>query len=254
MKKLVKTIFRNMVFWYQWDDKYIGQRIALGKYEPYLTKLILEKIGPESVVVDVGANMGYYSLLAGKTAKKVYAIEPEELNFSILKKNTQSNGLKNVELIKAAGGSRQGKVTIKRAKINPGAHKVEMERGEIKMIRLDDLIKEKVDVIKIDVEGMESEVIRGAKNLIEKWKPVIFLEYGINSRNKEMIKFLKQVYGAIFWIDEYGQTYRKINDKKLSVVEGNLVVKKGRGWEWGQVKDIRIKKWIKRWIKKYPLT
>ncbi len=71
MKKLVKTIFKNTVFWYQWDDKFIGQRIALGKYEPYLAKLILEKIKPESVMVDVGANIGYYSLLAGKTAKKI---------------------------------------------------------------------------------------------------------------------------------------------------------------------------------------
>ena len=58
MRKLVKTIFKNTVFWYQWNDEFVGQRIALGKYEPYLTKLILGKIKPESVVVDVGANMG----------------------------------------------------------------------------------------------------------------------------------------------------------------------------------------------------
>ena len=254
MKKLVKTIFKNTVFWYQWDDKYIGQRIALGKYEPYLTKLILEKIKPESMMVDVGANVGYYSLLAGKRTKKVYAIEPEELNFSILKKNAQSSGLKNVELIKAAAGDRQGRVVIKRSKVNPGAHKVVGSGGEIKMIRLDDLIKEKVDVIKIDVEGMEAEVIKGARNLIEKWKPIIFLEYGVNDRDKKMIEFLRQVYGSIFWIDEYGQTYRKISDGELDEMEGNLMVKKGLGWEWGQVKDIRVKKWIKRWIKKYPLT
>ena len=253
-----------MVFWYQWDDKYIGQRIALGKYEPYLTKLILEILNrvsargtdgqDDGVFIDVGANIGYYSLLAGKTAKKVYAIEPEELNFSILKKNTQSNGLKNIELIKAAAGRRQGKVTIKRSKINPGAHKVAVGRGEIKMIKLDEMIKEKVDVIKIDVEGMEAEVIKGAKNLIEKWMPTIFLEYGVNSRDKGMIKFLRRVYGTIYWIDEYGQTYRKINDGELDRVEGNLMVKKGRGWEWGQARDIRIKKWIKRCLKKYPLT
>lgn len=254
MKKLVKTIFQNTVFWYQWDDKYIGQRIALGKYEPYLTKLILGKITPESVVIDVGANVGYYSLLAGKIAKKVYAIEPEELNFSILKKNTQSNGFKNIKLIKVAAGNRQGKVVIKRSKINPGAHKVVMERGEIKMIRLDDLIKEKVDVIKIDVEGMEAEVIRGAKNLIEKWRPIIFLEYGVNGRDKKMIKFLRRMYGVIYWIDEYGQTYRKISDGELERATGNLMMKEEDEWEWGQVKDIRIKKWIKRWIKKYPLT
>ena len=254
MKKLVKTIFKNTVFWYQWDDRYIGQRIALGKYEPYLTKLILEKIKPESVMVDVGANIGYYSLLTAKTAKKVFAIEPEELNFSILKKNAQSNGLKNIELIKAAAGSRQGKAVIKRSKVNPGAHKVVRSEGEIKMIRLDDLIKEKVDVIKIDVEGMEAEVIKGARNLIEKWKPIIFLEYGVNGRDKKMIEFLRQVYGSIFLIDEYGQTYRKIGDRESGKVEGNLMVKKEGGWEWGQVKDIRVKKWIKRWIKKYPPT
>jgi len=64
---------------------------------------------------------------------------------------------------------------IKRSKVNPGSTQSGGGREvKIKMIRLDDLIKEKVDVIKIDVEGMEAEVIKGARNLIEKWKPIIF--------------------------------------------------------------------------------
>ena len=187
-------------------------------------------------------------------AKKVYAIEPEEANFLILKKNTQSNGLKNIKLVKAAAGRKQGKVAIKKSETNLGAHKIITSGGGIKMIRLDELVKEKVDVIKIDVEGMEAEVIMGAKNLIKKWKPIIFWEYGVCGRDKSIFEFLRQVYGVIYRIDEYSQTYRKINDGDLGKMAGNLMVKRQTRWGWGQVKDIRIKKWIKRWLKKYPLT
>jgi len=247
MKKLTSTIYRGVKIWYQWDDLHIGQRIALGKYEPYLTNLILEKVNKGDVFVDVGANIGYYSLLAAKKGARVYAIEPEEKNLAVLEKNVKENNLEeNIKLVKAGAGEKKGWAEIRKSESNFGAHKLKKGGGKVKIIRLDDLIKEKVNVMKIDVEGMEAEVVKGAQKLIKKWKPTIFFEYGINSRNRKLLDFLSNIYGKIFAIDEYVQFYRLKDIKKLKNFRGNLMVKKNLGWEWGQIKDIQIKKWIKK--------
>lgn len=248
MNKLVKTVIGGEVkIYYQWNDRHIGQRIALGKYEPYLTKLILEKVDKNSTFVDVGANIGYYSLLSVKKGARVWAIEPDEDNFAILKKNVKENGLdKKIKLIKAGAGSKNAWAKIERSEVNFGAHKLINRKGDVKIIRLDDVIKEKVDVIKIDVEGMEAKVVAGAKNLIKKWQPIIFFEYGINLRNGGLLNFLSKIYGGIFVIDEYAQFYRPAEVKKLKNYEGNLMVKKNLGWEWGQVKNVDWKKVIKK--------
>ena len=254
MNKLVKTIIDGGVeIWYQWNDLHIGQRIALGKYEPYLTKLMIEILkqvqDDETVFVDVGANIGYYSLLAAKKGARVIAIEPEKTNFEILEKNVKKNGLeKKIKMIRAGAGRKNTWAKIEKSKVNFGAHKLKSGRGKIKIIRLDDVIKEKVEVIKIDVEGMEGEVVAGAKNLIKKWQPTIIFEYGISLRNRQLIKFLSKIYGEIYAIDEYCQMYWLVEAKKLEKFAGNLMVKKNLGWEWGQIKNVDWRKVIKKYL------
>ena len=90
MKLKKARIFGKYKFFYLENDRYIGQRIALEKYEPYETQLILRQAKVGDTVVDVGANIGYYTvLLADKIGKtgKIYAFEPDKTNFEILKKN-----------------------------------------------------------------------------------------------------------------------------------------------------------------------
>ena len=91
--KLKKTKLGKLNFWYRNDDKFIGQRIALGKYEKYETAIMLGQLNINSIVVDVGANIGYYTLQMAQRAKKVYAIEPYKECFEILKKNVKENNL-----------------------------------------------------------------------------------------------------------------------------------------------------------------
>lgn len=262
-------IFGKYVFYYLAGDKYVGQRIALEKYEPYETELILRQVKKGDVVVDVGANIGYYTiLLADKVGKKgkVYAFEPDSTNFEILEKNIKANGLKNVVAVKAAVGSRDGKLKLYKSSENFGDHKLygeEKVKEEVKIIKLDNFVKEKIDLVKIDTQGWEPEVIDGAKNLIEKWKPIMFMEYSPASYKiakldgKKMMEWLKNIYKKFFWIDEWLYIYKVLNIDKIEQIcrtnkteYADLWLKKNVRFK-DQIKgfsNFKIKKWVKKLI------
>lgn len=275
--KLKKTkIFGKYIFYYLKNDKYIGQRIALEKYEPYETKLILRQTKKGDVVIDVGANIGYYTvILADKVGNsgKVYAFEPDKINFEILKKNIEINKFKNVVAINTAVGSREGKIDLYKSKENLGDHKLFQiplgsaaspfdERDIVKIINLDSYFKNiKVDLMKIDTQGWEPEVIEGAKKIIEKNKPIMFLEYSPASYKQakldgeKMMTFLRKIYPKIWWIDEWLYIYKNLNQRKIDKIcatnktgYADLWVKKEVTFsdKIGQVKNLKIKKLVKK--------
>lgn len=278
--KLVRTkIFNKHIINYLADDKYIGQRIALEKYEPYLTKLMLSKINNGDVVIDIGANIGYYTILfSNKVGKKgkVISIEPDETNYKILQKNIKENNLKNVIVVKKALGNENKKIYLYKSEENYGDHRVwgdknktadtKRERISVECQKLDDLIKdlkeEKINFIKMDVQGFEGKVIEGGQKVIKENKPIIFFEYWPWAIKKsasdlqKMLLFLEKVYKKIFWIDEYIQIYTPVSKsfliKKYKITNknesGNLWVKNGIDFTdiIGQFKDFWIKKYIKR--------
>ncbi len=269
VKNLKKVkIFGKYKFFYLENDRYIGQRIALEKYEPYETKLILRQVKKGSVVVDVGANIGYYTIiLADKVGKtgKVYAFEPDKTSFEILKKNIAINNLKNVVVVNAAVGSKNGYLNLYKSKGNLGDHKVygKGKAERIKVFKLDDFIKEKVDLIKIDTQGWEPEVVKGAQNLIFKNKPIIFMEYSPASykaaklNGKEMMKNLRKIYKKIWWIDEWLYIYRNLSQKRIDKIcatnktgYADLWMKKAISLFdfWYQYKDIKIKQFVKKYF------
>lgn len=293
VKNLKKArVFGKYIFNYLPNDKFVGQRIALEKYEPYLTKLMLSKIKEGDVVLDIGANIGYYAVLfAEKTGKtgKVIAIEPDPINFEILQKNIKENKLFNVVAVQAAVGNENKKMEIFKSKENFGDHRMwnqnplpdkpesPLKEGgqfrkskEVFCRRLDDLLKEleyqKIDFIKMDVQGFESLVVKGGEKVIEKNKPIIFFEYWpwgnkkAGSDIKKMMNFFRKIYKKIFWIDEYIQIYspvsQKFLDKKYSDKNeseyGNLWLKSEINFSdlLGQIKDFWIKKFIKRILRK----
>jgi FkbM family methyltransferase len=268
MKLKKCKVFEKYVFYYLADDKYIGQRIALEKYEPYETQLILKQAKRGDVVVDVGANIGYYTiLLADKVGKsgKVYAFEPDKISFEILVKNIKENKLKNVVVVNAAVGNKQGKLKLHKSKENFGDYKLYgKDKGNetVKIIKLDDFLKNiKINLIKIDTQGWEPEVIKGMEKLIKKNKPAIFLEYSPASykvaklNGKEMMENLRKIYPKIWWIDEWLYIYKNLSQKKIDEIcttnktgYADLWMRKGIGFNdlYNQYKDIKIKQLIKR--------
>jgi FkbM family methyltransferase len=141
--------------------------------------LVLKLLKPGFHVVDVGANIGYYVLLFRKgigPAGKVVAIEPSPENLPELLLNVERNSLdKNVEIIEAAVGALTGTAGLQRG-INSG---ITSDNGAAYVVRLDtldNLIGGRVDFIKIDVEGFELFVLKGATHIISECRPILFVE------------------------------------------------------------------------------
>jgi FkbM family methyltransferase len=218
--KLAKTKLNGLNFWYREDDKFVGQRIVAGKYEEYETKLILRQVQDTAIAVDVGANIGYYTLLMAQKCKKVYAIEPDKENFEILKKNVEENKFTNVVILNVAAGEKKEKKYLIKDKNNYGnSHlnpsKSPFDKGDLQRIsclRLDDILinEHKIDLIKLDTQGWEPQVVEGAKRIIKRDSPILFLEYTPSEyKNNKMIGFLKNVYKSTWSIDYWFYICRK---------------------------------------------
>jgi FkbM family methyltransferase len=149
-----------------------GERSIAERY------LIRGLLSPGMRVVDVGANIGYYLLMFERgigPSGKMVSIEPSPENLPELKENIRSNRFGNVELHENAVGSSDGRIGL-RSEINSGIVQEEEGCYSVEMKRLDSIIKERVDFLKIDVEGYEGEVLRGAWEVIARDRPVLFLE------------------------------------------------------------------------------
>lgn len=137
-----------------------------------------EPKGDEKIIIDLGANVGLYTIYAAKrTRGKVIAVEPEPINFELLRKNVELNKLNNVILINQAVGDYNGTVKLYLAS-HAGGHSIfrswvpEKNSIEVKMTTLDSLLERlnvsSVDMIKIDVENAEYLVLRGSQKSLSR--------------------------------------------------------------------------------------
>jgi FkbM family methyltransferase len=131
-------------------------------------------VRPDSCIADVGANQGIYTLFFSNLVPsgRIYAFEPDPALFASLKENVQENAAKNVVLFNAAAASQPGKLLLRPGLFNRGDNQiVQRERGEpgtiqVDAIPLDQAIPSlKLDLLKIDVQGFEVEVLKGAQEL-----------------------------------------------------------------------------------------
>ena len=156
-------------------------------YEPELTHL--EKIlSPGKVFIDAGANFGIYTLVASKLVGetgRVVAFEPTTQSFSTLTQNVALNGLTNVLTLSVALSEKPGRAWLYHGPdpVRNSLGKAPSWGGEAEEVVTDSLdnmfqqgLIERVDVIKIDVEGAEELVLRGATNILKFMHPVIIFE------------------------------------------------------------------------------
>lgn len=139
-----------------------------GAWEPELTSYLRAVLRPGHTFVDVGAHVGYFSILASRCVGPggtVIALEPEARNLDLLRRNLARNGCSNVDVFPVAACAVSGWMSLALDEHNRGAHRlVPAGEGEqaVRCVALDDLAPETVDVIKIDAQGYDHEVLAGA--------------------------------------------------------------------------------------------
>ncbi len=131
------------------------------------------------IAIDVGAHVGFWTLDLAARFSEVYAFEPAPDTFECLIKN--ATGHDNVHCFNSAVGPYQGVCTVMddpepKRKGNTGARFVVADAGHTQMIALDDFGFRGCDLLKIDVEGFEPGVLRGALALIRAYRPIIIME------------------------------------------------------------------------------
>jgi len=224
-----------------------------GMRDDKIINLIKKNIQPNSVVFDVGANIGYYSIPLALHLKKhggeVHAFEPVDSNFKSLGMAIKQNKLTNVISNKFALGASEGNIEIVKTEkgnsgnavlsFNDSDYEKGMEKEIIPMTTLDLYMTKsqllRCDFIKIDIEGAEIFFIQGGLNFIEKYQPIIYGEFN----SYFLKKFGYTVLDIWELIEPLGYTcyiedkYYRGSFNKTTIREGNedllLIPKKNEG-------------------------
>ncbi len=197
-----------------------------GIYDPNLVTVIKALLPTDGVFIDVGANMGYCSLLMSRTVGedgKIFAIEPSERDFLRLVDNVSLNKLSNVGVYRLAISDGYGRVkvsiapeersslnTLGTAFSNKGIEELRSE--EVIATTLDRFTEQegidRIDVIKMDIEGSEFKALRGAKESIERYRPTLIVGVNKNSLNangssiEDVVSTLKEFRYKIYYPSE----------------------------------------------------
>jgi len=202
-----------------------------GVYEPLETKLVKKEIKKGDVVLDIGANIGYYTLIFAKLVGeegKVFAFEPDPDNFALLKKNIEINGYRNVILVQKAVSNKTAKIRLYLSEARADVHTIyDSHDGrqsiEIEAVRLDDYFKNyngRIDFIKMDIEGAEAGAIQGMPLLLRKNKhlkilteflPIALKEFGIDAED-----YLKLLLKHGFTLYDINQRRKKIEPDNIA--------------------------------------
>ncbi|HJQ37767.1 MAG TPA: FkbM family methyltransferase [Thermoanaerobaculia bacterium] len=153
-----------------------------GEWEPRQTETFLSLVRSDAVVFNIGANTGYYTLLAAATASHVYAFEMQPAIAEVLRRNIARNGLEDVVTVVEAGCfSSSGEAAIEH-RGDPGAARIRFEDGgtRVRLITLDEYVQsaglDRLDVILIDAEGADFEILKGAAATLERFRPAVIAE------------------------------------------------------------------------------
>jgi|CXWL01.1.fsa_nt_gi FkbM family methyltransferase len=205
-------------------DPVISGALALGVYEPYQMKVFRSIVKGGDVVLDIGANIGLYTLIASKhigVGGSVLSFEPELENFNILSKNIEINTLTNARAVRVAVSDTNGTSMLSISKDNKGNHSLVAEIGsnvkqEVSVVRLDDWLHaeevRKIDVIKVDIQGAEPQAFIGMKETLRKAR-ALFVEYEpsiLRSIGHEPEQMLKLLQSCGYELSEIHEGKRKI--------------------------------------------
>jgi FkbM family methyltransferase len=184
----------------------------LGSYELEMQKRVAKELRRGDVFYDVGANVGFYSMLAAtlNDPGPVYAFEPVPANLGYLYKHIELNGIHNVEVIEIAIADKVGNASFEVEGTRAMGRLRENGSVRVQTSTLDALLGEKKvtppDCIKMDIEGAEFRALVGAKDCFAQYRPKLFLATHGKHVHDECCRLLKS------WHYDFQYTIRRSND------------------------------------------
>jgi FkbM family methyltransferase len=169
------------------DDAVVAPWLAAyGTWEEAEADVLRGWLRPGMTMIDVGAHVGYFSVLAAHCVGprgRVIAVEPDPLNYALLVRNLRARNLRNVATINAAAWDVASPLVLVRSADNSGDHRVRSERDPklptVAGLTLDDLIPASwhVDVVKVDTQGTDHRVVLGMTNTLARCRSCLVVEY-----------------------------------------------------------------------------
>lgn len=184
---------------------------VFGTHEPEVAKAIRSTVQAGQVALDVGANIGYHTLLLAKQVGplgKVIAFEPLPGVFKVLQENVALNGYRNVVLENKAVAGCSGPVSIEIKDADPLTSTASIVSGrgiEVQAVSLDDYFAsrgERVAFVKMDVEHAEAQVVEGMERLLQRDRPIMLIELHafdiLGDRHPALLKVKSAGYSVVF--------------------------------------------------------
>jgi len=221
-----RDLYRTVYDDYFWLDKnsYIDQCIINeGVFEEDLTQVVKKLIKRGDTVLDIGANIGYYSVIFSKLVFEegnIISFEPTTFYRKVLKKNLEINDISNVEIINKGLSDKIQKLEIHIGGSTATFHNpkdiIPDTKEIVQLSTLDDFIErnplKKIDLIKVDIDGHEPLFLKGAWNTIEKYNPIIILEIS-------HLHYLQAGFNAWDFYDMLkGRNYKIYHEKNLAEI------------------------------------
>lgn len=173
----------------------------LGSYEFVKQQFISDRVSAGAVVYDIGAHVGFYTLLFSELVGqegRVFAFEPAPENFAYLQRHLQLNRCRNVTSVPVALGQSTGTASFEtRVASSAAGHLSETGLLQVPVFRLDEWVQQQrapfPDYLKIDVEGAEAGVLSGAREMLRVRKPMIFLATHGPEVHSQCCRFLSEL-------------------------------------------------------------
>ena len=211
-----------------------------GRWEETETRLFTSLVKDGMTVVDIGANIGYYTLLAARLVGprgKVYAFEPNPENFALLSQNVETNGYRNVVLAAKAVSNTTGVAALRIDRASSGGHSLSTFRGgadsvEVETVSLDDYFAGEhpaIDVLKMDAEGAEMAIFAGMQKVLARNPELTLLtEFfprairGFGHRPEEYVGQLLRSGFQVHPIDEDSGKVESLDPARVSELVASL--------------------------------
>lgn len=191
------------------NDMYIGKSLALyGEYSEGEVDLFRQIVHQGDTVLEVGANLGAHTLALAQMVGEggcVHAFEPQRLVFQTLAGNMALNSVTNVFAYQKAVGEAPGSIKVPvldcRREVNWGGLELgNWEQGEaVEQITVDSLALTACHFIKVDVEGMELSVLKGAAQTIRRFEPHLYVENDRADKSPALIAYLDELGYDLYW-------------------------------------------------------